>query len=337
MKYQMYYEMMEQPEALRRTFASELDNMANISKLAESVDTIYLIGCGSSISTCYSIRDALASVSDLRIEVFTGYEFVYNKKLTEGENSLFIATSQSGETADTLAALRRANEFNIDTVSISNEPESSMIKEAKYPVITLGNTETAILGTKTYITQLACLYQILFAASGYEGADEILDQLATMPDLIEDLLESTEEENKKLAEELKDEDGFYCLGSGVNFGLAYKLAMTMLMEGAIKHACPLYSAEFRHGLIERAEKDVPLIFLNADLPSDELTKIAINFSKNKLEAKTIIYNLKDYADINPLLAPFVLVIPLEWFVYYLAHFNGEDPGSTRHIGKVRYE
>ena len=212
-----------------------------------------------------------------------------------------------------------------------------MIKEAKYPVITLGNTETAILGTKTYITQLACLYQILFAASGYEEADEILDQLATMPDLIEDLLESTEEENKKLAEELKDEDGFYCLGSGVNFGLAYKLAMTMLMEGAIKHACPLYSAEFRHGLIERAEKDVPLIFLDADLESDELTKIAINFSKNKLEAKTIIYNLKDYADINPLLAPFVLVIPLEWFVYYLAHFNGEDPGSTRHIGKVRYE
>ena len=337
MKYQMYYEMMEQPEALRRTFASELDNMANISKLAESVDTIYLIGCGSSISTCYSIRDALASVSDLRIEVFTGYEFVYNKKLTNGENSLFIAASQSGETADTLAALRRANEFNIDTVSISNEPESSMIKEAKYPVITLGNTETAILGTKTYITQLACLYQILFAASGYEGADEILDQLATIPDLIEELLESTEEENKKLAEELKDEDGFYCLGSGVNFGLAYKLAMTMLMEGAIKHACPLYSAEFRHGLIERAEKDVPLIFLNADLASDELTKIAINFSKNKLEAKTIIYNLKDYADINPLLAPFALVIPLEWFVYYLAHFNGEDPGSTRHIGKVRYE
>ena len=337
MKYQMYYEMMEQPEALRRTFDSELDNMANISELAQSVDTIYLIGCGSSISTCYSIRDALSSVSDLNIHVFTGYEFVYNKKLNEGENSLFIATSQSGETADTLAALRRANEFNIDTVSISNEPESSMIKEAKYPVVTLGNTETAILGTKTYITQLACVYQILFAASGYDKADEILEQLATIPDLIEELLVSTEEENKNLAEEMKDEDGFYCLGSGVNFGLAYKLAMTMLMEGAIKHACPLYSAEFRHGLIERAEKDVPLIFLNADLESDKLTKIAINFSKNKLDAKTIIYNLSDYADINPLLAPFVLVIPLEWFVYYLAHFNGEDPGSTRHIGKVRYE
>ena len=333
----MYYEMMEQPEALRRTFASELDNMANISKLAQSVDTIYLIGCGSSISTCYSIRDALSAVSDLRINVFTGYEFLYNKKLHDGENSLFIATSQSGETADTLAALRRANEFNIDTVVISNEGESSMIKEAKYPIITLGNKETAILGTKTYITQLACLYQILFAASEYEKADEVLEQLSCMPDLIEKLLETTEEDNKKLAEELKDEEIFYCLGSGVNYGLAYKLAMTMLMEGAIKHACPLYSSEYRHGLIERAEKDVPLIFLDADLEGDELTKIAIRNSRDELSANAIVYNLKDYADINPLLAPFVLVIPLEWFVYYLAHFNGEDPGSTRHIGKVRYE
>lgn len=337
MKYKMYYEMMEQPEALRRTFASELENMENISKIVESVDIIYLIGCGSSISTCYSIRDALALVSDLKIQVFTGYEFVYNKKLNKGENSLFIATSQSGQTADTLAALRRANEFEIETVSISNEPESDMIKEAKYPVITLGNTEEAILGTKTYITQLACLYQILFKASGYEKADEILNQLAEMPDLVEKLLDETEEDSKKLAEELKDEDGFYCLGSGVNFGLAYKLAMTMLMEGAIKHACPLYASEFRHGLIERAEKDVPLIFLDADLEVDELTKKAIRTAKGELEAKTIIYNLKDYADVNKLLSPFVLVIPLEWFVYYLAHFNDEDPGATRHIGKVRYE
>lgn len=336
MRYKMYDEMMEQPEALRRTFASESENMANISKIAGSVDTIYLIGCGSSISTCYSVRDALASVSDLRIEVFTGYEFVYNKKLNDGENSLFIATSQSGETADTLTALKRANEFNIDTVSISNEPESSMIREAKYPIVTLGNTETAILGTKTYITQLACLYQILFPASGYEKTDEIMEQLAKMPDLVEELLKSTEEDNKKLAEELKDEEGFYCLGSGVNYGLAYKLAMTMLMEGAIKHACPLYSAEYRHGLIERAEEGVPLIFLDADLEADELTKRAIANARDELKANCIIYNLSDYADINALLAPFVFVVPLEWFVYYLAHFNGEDPGSTRHIGKVRY-
>ncbi|WP_407454674.1 SIS domain-containing protein [Methanobrevibacter sp.] len=336
MKYKMYDEMMEQPESLRKTFESEFAKLDEVSNLVLQADKIYLIGCGSSISTCYSVRDAIRmSSTNIDIEVYTGYEFYYNKRLVDGENSIAIFTSQSGETADTLASLRRANEFNIHTVTISNEPESSMIKEASTPIITQCGTETAILGTKTYITQLACLYQILFKASDYEQKTELLAQLSEMPKLLEKLLLLTEDESKELAEEFKDEDIFYCLGSGPNFGLAYKLAMTMLMEGAVKHACPEYSAEFRHGLIERAEKDVPIIILKSEFESDEITDKAIEFSKN-LELKTILYELKDFADVDKLLSPFILVIPLEWFVYYLAHFNGEDPGATRHIGKVRY-
>lgn len=332
----MYDEMMEQPESLTKTFHSELSTMDEVSQLVADADKVYLIGCGSSISTCYSVRDAIRmSSTNIDLEVYTGYEFFYNKKLQKDENTIAIFTSQSGETADTLASLRRANEYGIHTVSISNEPESSMIKEAKTPITTRCETETAILGTKTYITQLACLYQILFKASDYENKTELLAQLSEMPKILEKLLLLTEGENKALAEEFKDEDIFYCLGSGPNFGLAYKLAMTMLMEGAVKHACPEYSAEFRHGLIERAEKDVPIIFLKSDFESDEITQKAVEFSEN-LELKSIIYNLEDYADVDKLLSPFILVIPLEWFVYYLAHFNGEDPGATRHIGKVRY-
>ena len=328
--------MMEQPDSLRKTFEAEFSTMEEVSKLISDVDKVYLIGCGSSISTCYSVRDAIRmSSTNLNIEVYTGYEFYYNKKLVENENSIAIFTSQSGETADTLASLRRANEYGIHTVSISNEPDSSMINEAKTPIITRCETETAILGTKTYITQLACLYQILFKASDYENKIELLAQLAEMPKMLDKLLLLTEDENRELALEFKDENIFYCLGSGPNFGLAYKLAMTMLMEGAIKHACPEYSAEFRHGLIERAEKDVPIIFLVSDLESDEITQKAIDFSNN-LELKSIVYDLKNYADVDKLLSPFIFVIPLEWFVYYLAHYNGEDPGATRHIGKVRY-
>ncbi|MCQ2973029.1 MAG: SIS domain-containing protein [archaeon] len=336
MKYKMYDEIMEQPEALRKTFDSEMSKMDKSSELVKKANKIYLLGCGSSISTCYSVRDALRMVTTMSIEVFTGYEFVYNKMLEPNENSVAIFASQSGETADTLAALRRANEVGITTISISNEPESSMIKEAKISIITRGGTETAILGTKTYVTQLACLYQILFNGSDYEKADEILDELTTMPDLLEKLIESTHDEYKDLAEKYKDEDIFYCLGAGPNFGLAYKFAMTMLMEGAIKHACPEYAAEFRHGLIERAEKDVPLIFLNSDFEIDVMTQKAIHFGET-LEAKNIVLNLKDFADIDKLLSPFAFIAPLEWFIYYLAHFNNEDPGATRHIGKVRYE
>lgn len=335
MAYKMYDEMMEQPNALRKTFDLEASKLDIVSQKVVDVDKIYLVGCGSSISTCYSVRDALRMSTTMNIEVFSGYEFSYNKYLVNGENSIAIFTSQSGETADTLAALRKANDYGIYTVSISNEPDSSMVKEAKTAIVTRGDRETAILGTKTYITQLACLYEILFNGSDYENKDVLLSQLHEMPNLIEDLLISCEEDNKKLAEEFKDEEIFYCLGSGPNFGLSYKLAMTMFMEGAIKHACPLYAAEFRHGLIERVEKDVPIVFLYSDFDSDEITQKAIDFSENQ-ELKIINYKLSDYADVDKLLSPFVLVIPLEWFIYYLAHFNNEDPGATRHIGKVRY-
>ena len=132
MNYNMYDEMMEQPDSLRKTFESEMSKLNDVSKLVSKVDKVYLIGCGSSISTCYTIRDAIRmSSTNINIEVFTGYEFFYNKKLTKGENSIAIFASQSGETADTLASLRKANDYEINTVSISNEKDSSMIKEVK--------------------------------------------------------------------------------------------------------------------------------------------------------------------------------------------------------------
>ena len=91
MNYKMYDEMMEQPDSLRKTFESEMSKMDEASKIVSSADKVYLIGCGSSISTCYSVRDAIRmSSTNINVEVFTGYEFYYNKKLTEGENSLFI-------------------------------------------------------------------------------------------------------------------------------------------------------------------------------------------------------------------------------------------------------
>jgi len=334
MKYDMYDEVLEQPISLEKTLKAEKSHMNEIAKKLKGIEKIYLVGCGSSLSTCYSTRDALEFLSDINIEVHTGYEFVYHKKIQK-INSALIVTSQSGETADTVAALRKARENGIYTVSITNEPESRMMKEAEDAVLTRCGRETAILGTKTYMTQLLCLYEILFTMEGSEESKKILNDLERIPAITAELIKTTEDENKILAESFKDEDIFYCMGSGPNFGLAYKVAMTMLMEGALKHACPLYSGEFRHGLIERAEKDVPIIFLEAGFPGDEHTNKSIEFS-NSIGAKTIIFHMEDYSDIHPLLAPFILVVPMEWFIYYLSHYSGEDPGSTRHIGKVRY-
>jgi glutamine---fructose-6-phosphate transaminase (isomerizing) len=334
MHYKMYEEMMEQPRSLNDTMETEKSHMKEISEKLKEFDKIYLVGCGSSLSTCFSAKDAMNIISNRNIEVYTGYEFYYHKKL-QNENAGVILTSQSGETADTLAALRRAQNEGMYTVSIINEDQSTMMQESQDVVLTRCNRETAILGTKTYMTQLMCLYQILFSMEDSSDSREVLNDLAKIPSITEDLLKKTEEDNKALAQKYANYDIFYCMGSGPNYGLAYKLAMTMLMEGTLKHACPLYSGEFRHGLIERVEKNIPVIFLDAGYPGDEFTRKSIEFSR-KVGVENIVYRMQDYADINPLLAPFVLVVPLEWFIYYLAHYNNEDPGSTRHIGKVRY-
>jgi glucosamine--fructose-6-phosphate aminotransferase (isomerizing) len=339
MKYKMYDEIIEQPRSLKDTLSEEKSHMKEIAEKFEEFDKIYLLGCGSSLSTCYSAKSALDFISDKNIEVYTGYEFFYNKKI-ENENAGALLTSQSGETADTVAALRMSQQKDIYTVAITNESQCTMIKEADDTVITRGGRESAILGTKTYVTQLMSLYEILFSMNNFkEDAQkikkEVLGNIEKLPSVTEDLIEKTEGEGKEIAEKFKDDDIFYCMGSGPNYGLAYKLAMTMFMEGALKHACPLYSGEFRHGLIERAEKDVPIVFLNADYPGDDMTARSIEFCE-KLGTKSLVYNMKNYSDMNPLMSPFSLVIPLEWFIYYLADFNNEDPGATRHIGKVRY-
>lgn len=333
MEYEMYQEMMDQPKSLKQTIEAEKKHLEELSETYSKFDKIFLIGCGSSISTCYTIRDGIKTISPMNIDVQTGFEFANNQYLEKDANMGVILTSQSGETSDTLAALRKAKEYGLTTLSITNLQDSSMAKEADDAIITRCEEEHAILGTKTYITQLFSLYVIFYSMIKSERTEKILEQLYQIPDVITELLETTEESSKQLANENKDVDIFYCMGDGLNFGLAYKLAMTMFMEGALKHACPVFSGEFRHGLIERVEKDVTVVFLKSE--DDELTNKAIKFCQD-LDVNCINFNSYDYYDADPLLAPFITIIPLEWFIYHLSIYNGEDPGSTRHIGKIRY-
>jgi glucosamine--fructose-6-phosphate aminotransferase (isomerizing) len=143
----MYEEMMEQPTSLEKTIDAEKSHMKEISEKFREFDKIYLVGCGSSLSTCFSAIDAMKMVSNRNLEVFTGYEFFYHKKL-RNENAGVILTSQSGETADTLAAMRRAQEEDIYTVSIVNEAESTMKKESDDSVLTLCGRRTLYWGQK---------------------------------------------------------------------------------------------------------------------------------------------------------------------------------------------
>ena len=224
MAYNMYDEMFEQSISLKETLKSEKAHMTELGQKFQELDQIYLVGCGSSLSTGYSARDAINFVSDKVIDVNTGYEFYYHKKL-KNNNSAVILTSQSGETADTLAALKRAKNNGLYTVAITNEKNSSMMKAADDTILTKCGTETAILGTKTYLTQLISLYRILFSMNSSEVSKSVLKDLNKLPTIIDDLVKSTDSDNRELAQKFRDHKIFYSMGSGPNYGLAYKFAM----------------------------------------------------------------------------------------------------------------
>jgi glucosamine 6-phosphate synthetase-like amidotransferase/phosphosugar isomerase protein len=190
MAYKMYDEMIEQSSSIKETLKSEKLHMTELGQKFQDFDQIYLVGCGSSLSTSYSARDALNFVSDNVIDVNTGYEFYYHKKFKKN-NSAIILTSQSGETADTLAALKRAKKNNLYTVAITNEENSSMMKAADDTILTECGPESAILGTKTYLTQFISLYQILFTMDGSKASKSVLKDLSKLPIIIDDLVRTT--------------------------------------------------------------------------------------------------------------------------------------------------
>jgi len=116
----MYDEMIEQSISLKETLKAEKNHMTELSKYFQDFDKIYIVGCGSSLSTGCSVRDALNFVSDKSIDVNTGYEFYYHKKLEKGEGGV-ILTSPSGETGDTIAALKKAQEYDLHILAVTNE------------------------------------------------------------------------------------------------------------------------------------------------------------------------------------------------------------------------
>jgi len=326
----MRKEILEQSEALRKTIELESDKLRKVSHKLRKYKRFYFVGCGSSLSTLLTINSLLDYLKSENAKgVYTGFEFYYNTPYIDEETAIILC-SQSGETRDTIYAARRAKQEDIYcyTVGITNDEQSSLASIVDDVIITKAGKEQAIIATKTYITQLFVLYSLFLS----EKFDRKLKEL---PAICQSLLTKVEEECKRAAIKFRDTKGFYVIASGVNYGLAYKVAMTMLMEGCYLHGCPVYAGEFRHGLIEKVEKGVDTMFLKSGLPSDEITNKALEFCE-RIGARTLVFDADRYYKFDSIFGPFILIIPLEWFIYYLALEKGVDPAATRHIGKVRY-
>lgn len=328
-------EIFDQPDSIERTIAKERSKLEDVAKDIARRNRVYLVGMGSSYAAMLSAKMFADETTRIPVEIFRGRELEFEKPLALDGEACMVAVSFSGETKDIVSALRFAKSKDVRTVSVTGPEESTLSRESDDAFQIVSKDTKAMVAA--YPTQLALLYLLLGLVAKYRDGNAAVDGLESdLKALVPRLKEKIEgEENKaeRIAERLKEQEVIYVLSAGPNYGLAYKLALTELTENAWVHGIPQYTTEFGHGIVEKMEKGLPVLFLLGTDHSREDVLLDLNYCK-ELGATTIVWDAKDYPPTNPYLTPIYLSVPTEWFVYHLALKRGKDPASRRYMGST---
>lgn len=321
---------------IRNGKIAELPNFKNYSK-------IHIVACGSAYHAGLVGKHLIEKYGNLPVTCEIASEYRYKNNFID-ENTLVIAISQSGETADTLASIRLAKEHNAHTLGIINVKESSIAREVENVIYVEAGPEIAVATTKAYTLQVLVLSFIVFSL-GIENntlnKEEIEEEYLKLPSLIE---KEINKDYKKLAKEIFEKEDIYFLGRKIDYAIS--------MEGALKLKeisyihCEAYPAgELKHGSISLIEKNTPVITIVTDDTIREKTVSNIKEVKargafNIIVTNTTLENDKDYADIEiavdkitPLLSPILTIIPLQLLSFEVALLRGCDIDKPRNLAK----
>ena len=351
----MLKEIYEEPEVVRNTLGAVTEDgeiffpeMPFDAQDFREINRVYIVGCGSAYHVGLIAKYNFEKIA--KIPAFAEYagEFRYADAVID-EKCLVIIISQSGETADSLAALKQAREMGAKTISIVNVPESSIAKMSHYNLLTLAGAEIAVATTKAFSCQLAMLNMLcLYIARQREACTEVFSEIAVnmsslLPKKIERVL-AKENELKTLAKEIKDMDKCFFLGRNVDYGVSLEGALKLKEISYID--CVGYPAsELKHGTISLIEKDTVCFGLisNKDLLPKTVSNLIEVIARG---AKVIVFapeSLKDdlpqfetvitYPDSIPLLTPSIEVIPLQLLAYHVAYEKGLPIDKPRNLAK----
>jgi glucosamine--fructose-6-phosphate aminotransferase (isomerizing) len=330
-------EILDQHESLRKSIAQEDGKIQKIArKIVDSkVARLYLVGMGSSYSAALMCATLARNITTLTVEVYRGYELEYDNPIGFGGDSCLVAISFSGETEDVVSALKFAKKRQAYTVSVSGPEESTIAREAD-DAIRIASRDTKAM-VAAHLTEVALLYLLVgYVAQYRDGSTKIQElkcQLDELAQRLPQVIAQEEDRGRRLAAEFKDATIFYVISAGPSFGIAYKLAWTELTENVWVHGLAQYSTEFRHGIVEKVEEGLPMIFIIGSDSSQEDIRRELKTCQD-LKARTIVWDARDFPHTDDFLAPFYLSIPASWFVYYLALAKGRLPSDRRYMGSV---
>ncbi|MGC9516365.1 MAG: glutamine--fructose-6-phosphate transaminase (isomerizing) [Methanomicrobiales archaeon] len=334
----MLKEIHEQPKAVRDTLL-EADEIKKVVEKIPSIKRICFVACGTSYHASLIGKYLFESVMDIPIDVLLASEFEYSSK-TLDKDTLVILITQSGETADTLKSLRIANKKS-ETLAIVNVLGSRATREAKHVIYTRAGPEIGVAATKTYVSQLACIYLLAIYMSKKE---ELLETLNKIPDYMDNILEK-ENQIISIAQKYKNVHDFFFIGRGFSYPTA--------MEGALKlkeityiHAEGYAAGELKHGPLALIDDEVPVVAVVPPGYSHEKTLSNVEEVRARgahviglgtKDDEVLISETKDLIGfddvIDEMFSAIPYIIPLQLLSYHISVAKGIDPDKPKNLAK----
>ncbi|MDE6425544.1 MAG: glutamine--fructose-6-phosphate transaminase (isomerizing) [Ruminococcus sp.] len=351
----MLKEIHEQPKVVRDTINSVIrDGKIDFSEMGltddeiKALSQVYIVACGSAYHVGMAVQYVIEDLTSLSVRVELASEFRY-RKMKLVKNSLVIIISQSGETADSLAALREAKECGIKTLGIVNVVGSSIAREADNVFYTLAGPEISVATTKAYSTQLIAGYLLAMKFATVreeitpERCSEMLEELYTIPDKIEKILED-KERIQWFANKLAGAKDAFFIGRGIDYAISLEGSLKM-KEISYIHSEAYAAGELKHGPISLIENGILVIGVLTQ--PDLYEKTVSNMVEVKSRGASLMgltvygnYNIEDTADFtvyipktDPLFAGSLSVIPLQLLGYYVSVAKGYDVDKPRNLAK----
>ena len=348
----MLKEINEQVVSIRETIGFklnkeniELDNISLSKEFLSNINKIFIVACGTAMHAGLAVKSIFENLCQIPVEVDMASEFRYRNPLVN-EHTLAIFISQSGETADTIQALKLAKEKGATTLALSNVIGSSITREADLYIYTHAGPEIAVASTKAYTAQVVLLNIIaLYIAQTLETVDndtieEIKKQILLLPSKVEETLKD-DTIIKELADDIYDVKDTFFIGRGIDYPVA--------MEGSLKlkeisyiHSEAYAGGELKHGPIALVENNFPVIGIMTDKKLLEKSESNLQEVISRGAKTIVITNQKidkkfDYVieipEINKYLSPILSVIPLQLLSYYISKKKGLDVDKPRNLAK----
>ena len=347
----MLKEIHEQPDAIRNTLRLRPENIENAAEIIRESENVYMLAMGTSGHAAIAGRHMFASLAGILPSFELASDFSDAVYGALSEKDCIIAITQSGETTDTIAAVKYAKQYGTKIIAITNVVGSSITRLADYTIITQAGPEIGVAATKTFMVQLTSLALIALSLgemTKFRNSNEILKKrksLDKLPELVSEVISRNEERARRIASILYEKPSLLFLGRGISKSTAEEGALK-LKEIAYNHAEAYSAGESKHGPIALVQKEYPVIFI---APSDDTrNRIVGNIMEMKARGATIISviskddneiaSLSDYVFAIPGIveAEFSVmpyIVPLQLFSYYMALRKGYDPDKPRNLAK----